>query len=341
MWTGLSAWLAHHLRVKIEMKIHHLLRDTKEFVDDLRHLHWQDGMRMVKIDIKEFYMSGKPCFLSHACSELFCDETEDFQQLVAKRVTRGSGMGLLHSGEVSDAGFWIAAERWLLTTSVRQWCSITYWRRFRDDILAITSNFPRFKHVFRWLRSRAALEGYKLLTEDVSQNKITFLAVDVLVINGGFVTKPRERIVAPFPSEYSAHPRHVHISWPAVLRKSLDQFVSIKKNNVLLKNDFLARLQRFFTCPTTISRVRRSLVDRRPRVIKDKTPKNTTWLVLDHHPLSRTGRVSKAIRKMFEYPFTALLDHAWGDTEPPAIRISSRKAKPHVVTRFQRSTRIL
>ena len=71
---------------------------------------------MVKIDIKEFYMSGKPGFLSHGCSELFCDETEDFQQLVAKavdglcrnqfvqseflrdltyRVTRGSGMGLL------------------------------------------------------------------------------------------------------------------------------------------------------------------------------------------------------------------------------------------------------
>ena len=86
MWTGLSAWLAHHLRVKIDMKLHHLLRDTKEFVDDLRHLHWQDGMRMVKIDIKEFSMSGKPGFLSHACSELFCDETEDFQQLVARAV---------------------------------------------------------------------------------------------------------------------------------------------------------------------------------------------------------------------------------------------------------------
>ena len=82
------------------------------------------------------------------------------------RVTRGSGMGLLHNGEVPDAGFWIAAERWLLNTSVRQWCSSMYWRRFRDDILAITSKFPRFKHVFSWLRSRAALEGYKLLAED-------------------------------------------------------------------------------------------------------------------------------------------------------------------------------
>ena len=25
MWTGLSAWMAHHLRVKIEMKLLHLL----------------------------------------------------------------------------------------------------------------------------------------------------------------------------------------------------------------------------------------------------------------------------------------------------------------------------
>ena len=136
------------------------------------------------------------------------------------RDTRVSGMGLLHSGEVSDASFWIAAERWLLNTSVRQWCSLTFWRRFRDDVFAITSNFHRFKHVFSWPRSRAALEGYKLLAEDVSQIKITFLAVDVLVVNGCFVTKPRERIVAPFLSQYSAHPQHVHISWPCSVAKS-------------------------------------------------------------------------------------------------------------------------
>ena len=77
MWTR-SAWLTHYLRVKIEMKLPHLLRDTKEFVGDLRHLQWQNGMRFVKMDIKEFYMSRKSGFLSHACSELFCDETEDF-----------------------------------------------------------------------------------------------------------------------------------------------------------------------------------------------------------------------------------------------------------------------
>ena len=92
--------------------------------------------------------------------------------------------------------------------------------------------------------------------------------------------------------------------------KALGQFVSIIKEQRAAEKNFLARLQRSFTYPTTISRVRRSLVERRPRVIKDKTPKNTTWLVLDHHPLYRTGLVSRALSKMFEYPSKALLDHA-------------------------------
>ena len=62
MWTGLPAWLAHHLRENIARKILHLLPNTKEFVDNLRHLHWQDEMRMVKIEIKEFYVSGEAKF---------------------------------------------------------------------------------------------------------------------------------------------------------------------------------------------------------------------------------------------------------------------------------------
>ena len=156
-----------------------------------------------------------------------------------------------------------------------------------------------------------------------------------------FCDETESKDCCPLLSEYSAHPRHVHISWPCSVAKNFGSICLHRKEQRAAGNDFLARHQRFFTCPTTISRVRRSLAERRPRVIKDKTPKNTTWLVLDHHPLYRTGRVSMAVRKMFQDPLKALLDHAWGDTEPPAIRISSRKATPHVVTRFQRSTRML
>ena len=62
---------------------------------------------------------------------------------------------------------------------------------------------------------------------------------------------------------------------------------------------------------------------------------------LGSSPIVQKGSRLQGNKKIFEYPFKALLDHAWCDTEPPAIRISSRKTMPHVVTRFQRSTRIL
>ena len=63
----------------------------------------------------------------------------------------------------------------------------------------------------------------------------------------------------------------------------------------------LARLERFFTCPTTISRVRRSFVERRPRVIKDNS---------EEHDLACLGSSPIVIGKMFQHPLKALLDHA-------------------------------
>ena len=68
---------------------------------------------------------------SHALAQSSSVMGQDLQQLVARavgwlcrrqfvpsellpdltyKVTRGSGMGLLHRGEVSDGGFWIAAK---------------------------------------------------------------------------------------------------------------------------------------------------------------------------------------------------------------------------------------
>ena len=124
---------------------------------------------------------------------------------------------------------------------------------------------------------------------------------------------------------------------PVVLRKALDQFVLTGKNNMLLKENAVKTPEFLHVPDNHFESQKRSLVEQRQRVIKDKVPKNTTWLVLDH-PLFRMSRVSEAAGGMFGYLFKALLDHAWGETEPPAIRISGRKAVPYVVTRFQRST---
>ena len=153
-------------------------------------------------------------------------------------------MGLLHNGEVPDAGFWIAAERWLLNTSVRQWCSSMYWRRSEMTSSRSQANFL----VSNTLSVGSALVQHSRVT---SSRQRTFLAVDVMVVNGCFVTKPRKRIVAPLLSENSAHPRHVHISWPCSVAKNFGTICLHGKEQRAAGNDFLARLHRFFTCPTT------------------------------------------------------------------------------------------
>ena len=61
------------------------------------------------------------------------------------------------------------------------------------------------------------------------------MAVDVLVVNGCFVTKPRERIVALYSVSTVLILDMYIFRGPVVLQKALDQFVSIEKNNVLLE----------------------------------------------------------------------------------------------------------
>ena len=58
------------------------------------------------------------------------------------------------------------------------------------------------------------------------------MAVDVLVVNGCFVTKPRERIVALYSVSTALILDMCIFRGPVVLQKALDQFVSIGKNNV-------------------------------------------------------------------------------------------------------------
>ena len=67
--------------MKIELKLPHLLRDTKEFVDDLRHLHQQDGMRIVKIDIKEFYCESWKRHTMCKCALCTVDDSGCFHDI--------------------------------------------------------------------------------------------------------------------------------------------------------------------------------------------------------------------------------------------------------------------
>ena len=55
----------------------------------------------------------------------------------AFQVIRGSGMGLIHSGEFSDAAYWVRVEQWSLRREVRIGWGIKQYLRYKDDVLVI------------------------------------------------------------------------------------------------------------------------------------------------------------------------------------------------------------
>ena len=121
--AGLSAWLTRELQTRLD-QFDHILRDSREVVRRIRELPSLEGddVYMVRIDIKEFYMSGTAETLSELSSKIVekgprrallkdaiqwllqnqyivCDRVPD----LLFRVVVGSGMGQTHSGPVAES----------------------------------------------------------------------------------------------------------------------------------------------------------------------------------------------------------------------------------------------
>ena len=119
----------------------HIVKDLDDLITKLSRAKVYEGDRLYKCDIKEFFMSGKHKDLEEASSgkSVPSDRREVFEELTsfvlgaqyfrcprtkrgkAHRVVRGSGMGLICSGEVSDATFDEQCEKnFLLIENVRK-----------------------------------------------------------------------------------------------------------------------------------------------------------------------------------------------------------------------------
>ena len=133
----------------------HFLKDSRDLVEQVRTVFIPEGARIIKFDIKGFFMSGTHHDLLDCCCALVPPGIESAfrnmlftvlsSQLIrlddsnrAWAVRVGSGMGLSCSGEVSDATFYSKVERdFVLSPSVRAQYGIYYYGRFKDDGLII------------------------------------------------------------------------------------------------------------------------------------------------------------------------------------------------------------
>ena len=155
MFEGIAAWLGHKLK-QLNADLGHLLCSTNAFHDRVSRIacdpsddYW------IKLDVKDFFLSGQPFELVDDALADWCSSGEErhlysdvlyfllFHQYVRSnempgrswRVVRGSGMGLKHSSDLMDWCFYSRCEKALLPSAKS--CGIKTYLRYRDDILIL------------------------------------------------------------------------------------------------------------------------------------------------------------------------------------------------------------
>eukprot|EP00959_Pyramimonas_sp_CCMP1952_P216215 4522140-Pyramimonas_sp.AAC.1 len=154
MFAGLSAWLRAVLSKKLDEVAPQLISDSHDLKDRLLCLHPDMNWHFLKIDIKDYYLCGSADEITEAVMSLWSPADPQYSylrhvvtfflgvQMVRDpfsgdvfHVLKGTGMGLPHSGELTDSCFAALVEITILSTSMRSRYGIKGYFRFRDDIL--------------------------------------------------------------------------------------------------------------------------------------------------------------------------------------------------------------
>ena len=175
------------------VKAGHILVDSAQLVQQLRHVRVPAGAYLVTIDVDDLFMDGAHQDLIAACSLhvamewrglfrallRFVLDTQyvvlDHAQDTAWKVICGAGMGLGCSGDVCDVAFLASVENGLvdIPAVTRSFGVIGYYRH-RDDILVIldgdVSTTSRF---IGELKRRCSI--WKLSVDTVSRDGASFL----------------------------------------------------------------------------------------------------------------------------------------------------------------------
>ena len=240
-FEGLSRWLRSQL-APIVASLPHMVKDSFAFRDAVHGIPLTQSTAMYQLDVKDFFLSGDCWDLAYDVASYFVD-FPDLRILVGDvcafllehqyvkldrssnkmdgiqlKVVKGSGMGLLHSGDVANLSFNARAERALLITKP---ASIVAYHRFFDDI---------------WLLSHSRSDAH-LFIRDLIHHANPFVVKCTAVVGKGkalkhldvlldtsadtiYVSPALDKEVIPL-SAHSAHTPGVHNSWPgSIVRRA-------------------------------------------------------------------------------------------------------------------------
>ena len=136
-FDGKSMWLIDAIRPILE-SLPHLISDSRAVKNDLVNNEATRWQGFTTLDIKDFDLNGKPEILANAAGTLLEGKIQDLvvnaiwyilnNQYVASphlrpaifKITRGSGIGVRHSGDLADIALHSLVEKPLLEQHVMQ-----------------------------------------------------------------------------------------------------------------------------------------------------------------------------------------------------------------------------
>ena len=181
----------------ILLTLPHLLLNSFQVVQRLRTRSISSSARLIKIDIRDFFMEGEHAQFLKACSSAvpiewkrclrtllaFILRTQYVRSPCFRdklfQVKRGAGMGLLCSGDICDIAFYKTVEETILPV-LASWNVVDYFR-FRDDIFAIVDGpISCVRGFVEALKANSCVR--KLKVESISSHEVVFL--DLRIFKG-------------------------------------------------------------------------------------------------------------------------------------------------------------
>lgn len=334
---GLSLWLAQELKaLLLRTGATHILKDSADFVEKLSRVPLHTSQEVAKVDVKDFFMSGSPDeLLTPILESLPTSSTQELRyrnllkevaefllenQYISSRVlgddrvylvTRGTGMGLIHSGELADVSLYLKAERpWATDAQVMERHYVNTLFRFKDDILVFLNDLRGWRKYFEGYSDRAGC--FKLEVEDINDQRVTFLDLEVYKGQASWKARPfikPTNLGIPL-STSSSHPRSIHLSWPKGVLRRLATLCDSQGDMDKVHRIFTERLHQFFHHPKVVIQVSAMELQpsrartRRGNMVgtREKTP---MWCVIPYHP----AFMPTLARRLHEY-FSSMVPKA-------------------------------
>ena len=264
-----------------------LLRDSFDFVERLRRRTFPSNTIMIRLDIREFFMTGRHDDILSSCSGVVTESHQKsfgemcrfvlgsqyvvppFPTEEAYKVSVGTGMGLSCSGDLSNICFYVKAEKgYVDSVAVRSECLVWEYLRYMDDVWMAAHDGPGWHKFVSELVHRAS--PFEVQIEETSKESVQML--DLRVYAGGgfqrchkfdFEVSPKSSSIATPLMPTSCHPPSVHMSWPSSLVQRWKHLSSSRLGNSRALDHFGSLWTRFQLYPRTTTSERR---DRQPQL---------------------------------------------------------------------------